>query len=993
MNHTGSPGIQRARAFAVLLAFTLALGSWQAFAQTTTSSIGGVVTFDQGPLPGARVVAVNTDNGFRYETYAAVDGTYRLNGLPPGTYDILVSSDAFKEQKQPVRVLLGQSATADFRLTLDTVYLENVTVVAEAPQLLVEMRTPEVATNVTTEQIANLPQSSRNFMNFASLAPGVSVVTRDNDNDPNHQGGFRSGGQDGRQVNVFIDGLSYKNDVLKGGAFMQDASRGNPFPQAAVQEFRVLTSNYKAEYEKAAAAIITAVTKSGGSAWKGDVFLQYQNKSMVAQEKFSKDRGDEQPDYKHYQGGVSAGGPLGERLHLFGSYEQNEEDRYNSIFRGSDFSRAPASVQEKLSAYPIGTVAAPFRSKLFFAKLSMQPGVSQSLDFSANARDEYERKDFGGQRVYEGAIDFQVKTAALVAKHQTVFGNAVNEAFATYQNLQWSPTALTSDVPHQNYFGILDVGGKDSTQDYQQDRIGLRDDVTYVTSWMGQHVIKSGVGVNFMKYDVENSQSGNPTFNFRSDEQWLYPFEAFYAFGDPTVKISNRQFGLFAQDDWNVTSQLQVNAGLRWDYETNMLNNDYQTPAALVTALTNAQMTDGDGAVTYRLTDVLDLSRYTTDGGDRDPYKGMLQPRLGFSYDVLNNGRTVAFGGWGKYYDRVNLVDIYEEEHKLTWKTYHFCFSEDGAPRPGCSVPPVTWNDSYLSTSGLDALIASGQAPGPEVWLLANDTKPPFSNQWTLGVRQALGRWQGSLSYNNVRGHNGLTWFFGDRRAGATSQWGDNISVPGYGRVLISSTARKTWYDGVYLTLDRPFTTESRWGVNLAYTWSKSEQYGRENQLEGTSFGFDYITPDKFERVPGNYDERNHVVLSGIVGLPFDVRASSIITLGSALPFTIYDASAGWGDKFVTRWNEGRQPTSSFLVGEWGYRSVDMRLAKDFVVGGNYRLGVEASGLNVFNYNNAGCFGWSEGFIDVGGTKDPKFGKGSCQINPRRLQVGVNVSF
>jgi outer membrane receptor for ferrienterochelin and colicin len=974
----------------VVLSVLVLIICGQAGAQTTTSSIGGVVTDDRGPIPGAQVVAQNTENGFKYQTTADNDGAYRLNGLPPGSYEMGVSSEAYKEQKLTVRLLLGQSATANFRLTLDQVFLANVTVIGKAIPVLQEMRTPEVATNVTAEQIAFLPQSSRNFMNFASLAPGVNVVTKDNDNDPNHQGGFRSGGQDGRQVNVFIDGLSYKNDVLKGGAFMQDSSRGNPFPQSAVQEFRVLTSNYKAEYEKAAAAIITAVTKTGGNEWKGDAFLQYQGKSMVAQEKFSADRGDLKPDYKDVQGGFGIGGPISDRLHLFGSYEQDQEDRFNSIFRGSDFSKAPASVQSQLSTYPTGNVAAPFRSKLFFGKVSFQPAVSQSLDISANVRDEYERRGFGGQRVFEGAEDFRVKTAALVAKHQTVFGNAINEAFATYQKLQWNPTALTPNNPHENYFGILDVGGKDSSQDYKQDRIGLRDDVSYVTNWMGQHVLKAGVGLNSMKYNVENRLNGNPTFNFRSDEQWLYPFEAFYGFGDPTVKINNRQFGLFAQDDWNITSQLQLNVGLRWDYESNMLNNNYRTPAALVTALKNAQMTDS--GVTYKLTDVLDLSRYTTDGSQRTPYKGMIQPRLGFSFDVLNNGKTMVFGGFGKYYDRVNLVDIYEEEHKLTWKTYHFCFSADGTPRPGCGVAPLMWNNSYLSKSGLDALIASGQAPGPEVWLLANDTKPPYTNQWTLGVRQALGQWVGSLSYNNVRGYNGLTWFFGDRRAGSTSQWGDNIPVAGYGRVLTSSTARKTWYNGAYLTLDKPFTMESNWGVNFAYTWSKSEQYGRENQLEGTSFGFDYITPDNFTKVPGNYDERHHVVLSGIVGLPFGVRASSILTLGSALPFTIYDASAGW-DHFVNRWNAGRQPSQTFLLGKWAYRSVDVRLSKDFALASHYRVGLEASGLNVFNYNNTGCFGWSEGFIDVGGKKDPKFGLGSCQINPRRVQVGMNLSF
>ena len=74
-----------------------------------------------------------------------------------------------------------------------------------------------------------------------------------------------AGALPGFNTNVFIDGVSYKNDVLLGGVVGQDSSRGNPFPQNAVQEFRVLTQNFKAEFEKASSAAITAVTKSGGN--------------------------------------------------------------------------------------------------------------------------------------------------------------------------------------------------------------------------------------------------------------------------------------------------------------------------------------------------------------------------------------------------------------------------------------------------------------------------------------------------------------------------------------------------------------------------------------------------------------------------------------------------------------------------------------------------------------------------------------------------------
>ena len=77
--------------------------------------------------------------------------------------------------------------------------------------------------------------------------------------------------------------MSFKNDVLQGGLVGQDSSRGNPFPQNAVQEFRVITQNYSAQYEKASSAIITAVTKSGGNDIRGQAFWFYQPKQWVAQ--------------------------------------------------------------------------------------------------------------------------------------------------------------------------------------------------------------------------------------------------------------------------------------------------------------------------------------------------------------------------------------------------------------------------------------------------------------------------------------------------------------------------------------------------------------------------------------------------------------------------------------------------------------------------------------------------------------------------------------
>ena len=140
-----------------------------AFAQTTNTTITGVVTDNQGVLPGAAIVAVDTKSGFRYEAFTDADGGYRLSGLSPGTYEIKVSAPSFKEQSRVVQVRVGDSVTADFLLTFEGVFVENVTVVGTATQVLVDTRNPELATSITQEQIELLPQGSRNFLKLSLI--------------------------------------------------------------------------------------------------------------------------------------------------------------------------------------------------------------------------------------------------------------------------------------------------------------------------------------------------------------------------------------------------------------------------------------------------------------------------------------------------------------------------------------------------------------------------------------------------------------------------------------------------------------------------------------------------------------------------------------------------------------------------------------------------------------------------------------------------------
>ena len=156
-------------AFVVLSVVTTSLAA----AQGTTASLSGIISDDHGALPGATIVAKDTQSGFTYEAVSDEQGAFNLSGLRPGTYEITVSMVQYKPQSKTVQVLLGQSLTSNFKIGPDVMYAESVEVVGSSR--LIETRTSEVSTSVTPEQVRYLPQNQRNFLNFASLAPGARV--------------------------------------------------------------------------------------------------------------------------------------------------------------------------------------------------------------------------------------------------------------------------------------------------------------------------------------------------------------------------------------------------------------------------------------------------------------------------------------------------------------------------------------------------------------------------------------------------------------------------------------------------------------------------------------------------------------------------------------------------------------------------------------------------------------------------------------------------
>ncbi|MFL5554967.1 MAG: carboxypeptidase regulatory-like domain-containing protein, partial [Gemmatimonadaceae bacterium] len=228
-------------------------------------------------------------------------GFFYLPGLRPGTYQISIRRVGFAPQTRTIQLPIGQTLDVNIGTAELATQLAAVEIQSQSRE---ETRTSEVGTNISREQIDNLPNFERNVLDLSKLVPGVSAQAVNNTDKF-----FAAGGQPAEAVNVFVDGASYKNDVLRGGVVGQDASKGNPLPQGAIQEFRVLTQNYKAEYQKAASAIIVATTRSGTNKTEAEAFAYGVGKSYVARDEIAVRNGSARPNYKRLQAGGLLGGP------------------------------------------------------------------------------------------------------------------------------------------------------------------------------------------------------------------------------------------------------------------------------------------------------------------------------------------------------------------------------------------------------------------------------------------------------------------------------------------------------------------------------------------------------------------------------------------------------------------------------------------------------------------------------------------------------------
>ncbi|MEO5815051.1 MAG: carboxypeptidase regulatory-like domain-containing protein [Gemmatimonadaceae bacterium] len=969
-----------------------------AFAQNSTGTVRGNITGANGTgVSDAQVTAKNVESGVQRGTVTRVDGFYVLPGLIPGTYDLAVRRLGTTGQTRRVVVQIGATQIQDFSLVNAAIQLS--TVIVQAQGATPETRTSEVATNVSEAQINKLPSASRNFLELAALAPGVTV-SEDRINSTNFRT-IQATGQSANAVNLFVDGTSFKNDLTGGGVAGQDASRGNPFPQNAIQEYRVITQNYKAEYQKASSAVITATTKSGSNEWTGNILVGYQNQSLVGLDSFQrKDKNAapttfSKPPYNRTLTALSFGGPLiKDKLHLFASYEGNIQNRSSRV----DFAAPPSGFAAldsvNLKQYT-GTFGSPFKEHLVFAKLSNAINDRSSAELSFSNRYETDVRDFNLNTAQQAAVNFRQNVAVAQLKYNYFTGPWLNEAKVDFSRFQRNPSPSTPGLPRRDFiYSNSDhfIGSNASTQDYIQNRLGLRNDVTYTGFQLaGEHVFKGGASVDFVKYDLVKDNDGTPTFRYNATNNgqtynYATPFQINYGTGDPNFNANNNEVGAYIQDDWSPIKRLTFNIGVRWDYESHMMNYDYVTPKNVVDTLTRYNS---------QLPIPLDLNRYISTGNNRKPFYGAFQPRFGFSYAIDEASKTTVFGGAGIYYDRLLFDVAVDETQKLTHPTYEIQFAPRGVtPLPG----QVAWNDSYLTAnrSTLDALVTRFGAP--EAWLIDKDIKVPKSHQFNLGIRQVIDKVTVSATYAAVRGLDQLTFNFGNsgpKADGSCCAPGFNTGAHGFSNFIYSTNEGKTWYDALQVQIDRPYSRltlkDWGWGAGLAYTYANRSVQGMDNLGDL----FEFPTASSIPKHPSTSsnnalsgDEKHRLVVNGIVDIPYlyGIQLSGIGTFGGK-----YAQDVGCPGRFCGAAYE----RGGFTVpGLFPYQNVNFRVRKDFLnFGTSKSVGLTVDLFNAFNRDNLGCY--DTGSRKNGdGTVNKNFGTANCvTTDARRIQFGAAYDF
>lgn len=426
-------------------------------AQAGTSTISGVVRdLTDAPLPGASVKIVNEGTAVAFETVSNAEGLYRAPALVPGRYRIEIRLQGFDASVRGA-VTLEVSQTLAVDVTLRVAGQSETVHVSGSSQQIVESQSSNVTQTVTRQMLEALPLPNRSASALASLAPGVVMIDTGSGTAENYPVFSVAGGRVRNQT-FLLDGGNASNAVG-----LTRPQQLTSLPVDAMQEFKVITNNYSAEFGHSTGGVVVMSTRSGTNDFRGTVFESLRNDALDAKNFFARTK----PPIRLNQFGGTAGGPVRTgKTFYFGSWERTRQLTSDAVIstvptllnRQGDFSDLRDGAGRPIAIYdpstqqafagnviPAGRIDPVALAALQYYPLPNRQGTAtHASNFVGNSTSTLDRD------IVLGRVDHQLRRDDLLTARYYI-NNSGTSVTGSYGNPVADPLAEATDVRVQSF--------------------------------------------------------------------------------------------------------------------------------------------------------------------------------------------------------------------------------------------------------------------------------------------------------------------------------------------------------------------------------------------------------------------------------------------------------------------------------------------------------------------------------------------------------------
>ena len=911
--------------YGAVVALSFALTGGPVHAQVDRATIGGLVKDSNGgALPGATVLVTNLATGVESRDQTSETGAYQIVDLIPGRYTVEAELQGFKKSSQVVTLEVGQRARLDIELAIGN-FSETVTV-AESAQLLAT-GDPSLGAVIPQMQVANLPLAIRNWDDLLALVPGVQgdrYTEQGGGTSFGRTGGINVHGARALQNNFLLDGVD-NNSISEN---VQELTTQVSRPSVdAIQEFKVVTSPYAAEYGRSPGAAVSVSTKSGTNDVHGTAYEYFRNDAMDSIDYFSQRAGAAKPANKQNQFGGNLGGPIVTgKAFYFGDYEGTRITRGVTRLtrvptaddRAGVFSTAikdpvtglpfpnntiPASRMDAAAVATLGLVPMPnqpgannyFRTgdlldnaDRLLTRFDLKPGANDSIfgRYIYSNRDREIPGAFGGVVDGTGTSAFgnqTIKTNALVAGWTRVVSSSILNEF----RFSWSQA--TSDAVQQPFGqtppAAAQIPGFVTNPIVAGGLPGISIDSYFGGSGLG----RIGSPDFLPKFQHTNQ------FEFLDSLSWMRGAHAFKAGIDLMMPLNNEFMDVPAtrgsvrfRGSFTGNPMADYLLGYVTDLQLSNVFVVHQQHQAYMGYVQDdwkpsAQLTVNLGLRYDYMTPALEESNNQTnfipsgtgslvfakDGSLTDralvnPDRNNFAPRVGVVYKL--DEKTLLRGGWGMFY---NLFDRVGSEDQLALNlpglVNKTITQTSGSP---VFIYNQGFPSGFLNVPNLDP--NAGQLKAVRLRSVDQNDPNTLISQGSVGMQRELpANLVLSADFIYSRGSNLATLV--NLNQPLPSAAGNNalgaLPYPNFGFIEWRADNGKSEYKGVDLGLERRFTGGVAFGV--AYTVGKSQDNASEQLTTQGSNAFPQNSRDFANWYgPSDYDVRNRFTVNFVWAPP-----------------------------------------------------------------------------------------------------------------------------